>query len=471
MINDLTVGHPLKLIIKFAIPLLVGNLFLQLYQISDMIIVGHLISVNALAAIGASAPIYMVFLMIAFGFTGGLTVLTAQHFGARNEDGVRNSVFHCLLAALALSIVMTSGLIVFLKPLLRLTNIPVVLFDDAYDFMYVMCLSTVMIVLFNLLSGFIRALGDSKTPLYFLIFCSLINIALNFVFIKYCGLGVTGSAMGTLVANSIAVIICFVYMWMHYPLLRLKREFMHYDAQVMRSHLRLAVPMGLQFSILSFSIMIIQSVCNSFGPDVIAAFAAAFRIEQFATQPLLAIGLAMATFSAQNWGAKLLSRIRRGVKYAFIISTIISVCGFFVVRKIGAEMIAMFIDTGIGSDDNDVYLIINIGRQYLVISTMFYFFLGLIFVFRNTIQGMGKPLLPLLSSITELAVRAFGAIYLAKLLGYRGIMYAGPLAWFAAGILVFCGYVYYIRKFSKNNNFIWKLGEIKQQLKQNSPID
>jgi len=471
MINDLTVGHPLKLIVKFALPLLIGNLFLQLYQISDMIIVGHLISVNALAAIGASAPIYMVFLMIAFGFTGGLTVLTAQHFGAHDEDGVRNSVFHCLLAALALSVVMTISLIVFLKPLLRLTNIPALLFDDAYDFMYIMCLSTVMIVLFNLLSGFIRALGDSKTPLYFLIFCSLINIALNFVFIKYCGLGVTGSAMGTLVANSIAVIICFVYMWMHYPLLRLKREFMHYDAQIMRSHLNLAFPMGLQFSILSFSIMIIQSVCNSFGPDVIAAFAAAFRIEQFATQPLLAIGLAMATFSAQNWGAKLLSRIRRGVKYAFIMSTVISICGFFVIRKIGAEMIAMFIDTGSNSTENDVALIIDIGRQYLVISTMFYFFLGLIFVFRNTIQGMGKPLLPLLSSITELAVRAFGAIYLAQILGYRGIMYAGPLAWFAAGILVFCGYVYYIRKFSKNNNFIWKLGEIKQQLKQNSPID
>ncbi|MBR3676320.1 MAG: MATE family efflux transporter [Alphaproteobacteria bacterium] len=470
MINDLTTGHPLKLIVQFAIPLLLGNLFLQLYQISDMIIVGHLISVNALAAIGASAPIYMVFLMIAFGFTGGLTVITAQRFGAKDEDGVRSSVFHSLLAALALSIILTVGLIYFLRPLLHLTQMPTEIFEPAYEFMYVMCLSTIMIVLFNLLSGFIRALGDSKTPLYFLIFCSLINIALNFVFIKYCGWGVVGSALGTLVSNTVSVIICFIYMWQKFPLLRLQKEYITYSPRVMHEHLKIAIPMALQFSILSFSIMIIQSVCNSFGPDIIAAFATAFRIEQFATQPLLAIGLSMATFSAQNWGAHLLSRIRHGVRYAFILSSIISIIGFFVIRSIGSGMIAMFIDTGDNATGNNIALILEVGKQYLIISTMFYFFLGLIFVFRNTIQGMGKPLLPLLSCILELIVRALSAVYLAKLIGYRGIMYAGPLAWFAAGILVLCGYIYYIRKFSQKT-FLWKMGEVKQRLRINGPED
>lgn len=470
MINDLTTGHPLKLIVQFAIPLLLGNLFLQLYQISDMIIVGHLISVNALAAIGASAPIYMVFLMIAFGFTGGLTVITAQRFGAKDEDGVRSSVFHSLLAALALSIILTVGLIYFLRPLLHLTQMPTEIFEPAYEFMYVMCLSTIMIVLFNLLSGFIRALGDSKTPLYFLIFCSLINIALNFVFIKYCGWGVVGSALGTLVSNTVSVIICFIYMWHKFPLLRLQKEYITYSPRVMHEHLKIAIPMALQFSILSFSIMIIQSVCNSFGPDIIAAFATAFRIEQFATQPLLAIGLSMATFSAQNWGAHLLSRIRHGVRYAFILSSIISIIGFFVIRSIGSGMIAMFIDTGDNATGNNIALILEVGKQYLIISTMFYFFLGLIFVFRNTIQGMGKPLLPLLSCILELIVRALSAVYLAKLIGHRGIMYAGPLAWFAAGILVLCGYIYYIHKFSQKT-FLWKMGEVKQRLRINGPED
>ena len=470
MINDLTVGHPLKLIIKFAIPLLIGNLFMQIYQISDMIIVGHLISVNALAAIGASAPIYMVFLMIAFGFTGGLTVVTAQRFGAKDNDGVRLSVFHSLIASVILSIFMTIGLLWGLHPLLHLMNMPAEIYDQAYDFMYVLSLSSVMIIMYNLLSGFIRALGDSKTPLYFLIFCSLINIILNFVFIQYFHWGVVGSAAGTLAANTISVIICFIYMWHKFPLLRLSRQFMFFRGKIMRDHLRIACPMALQFSILSFSIMIIQSVCNSFGPDIIAAFAAALRIEQFATQPLLAIGLAMATFSAQNWGANLLSRIRKGVKYAFIISSIISICGFILVRHIGEYMIAMFIDTGDSSAGNDIQFIIATGKEYLVISTMFYFFLGLIFVFRNTVQGIGKPIIPLLSSITELLTRAFAAIYLAGTIGYRGIFYASPISWSAAGILVVCGYFYYIRKFSRDT-LRWKMGNIKQQLKENGPID
>lgn len=470
MINDLTVGHPLKLIVQFALPLLLGNLFMQLYQVSDMMIVGHLISVNALAAIGASTPIYMLFLMIAFGFTGGLTVITAQRFGAHDEDGVRKSVFHCLLASLILSAILTTVLLVFLTPILKLMNLPAEIFDLAYDFMYVIAWSISLIILYNLLSGFIRALGDSKTPLYFLIFSSLINIVLNFIFINHFKLGVVGSALGTFCSNAIALVTCFSYMVKKFPLLRLKKEFMHFDADIMKEHLKLAFPMALQFSILSVSIMIVQSVCNSFGADVIAAFAAAFRIEQFVIQPLLAIGLAMATFTAQNWGANLLSRIRRGVRYAFMITTSISIIGFLVMRQFGQDMIAWFIDTGDTSAGNNTALILEIGRQYLIISTMFYVFMGAIFVFRNTIQGMGKPIIPLFSSLTELLTRAYAAIYLAKVIGYKGIMYASPISWAAAGTLVIIGYNYYIHIF-KSQNFRWKIGEVKQNLRENGPVD
>ena len=470
MINDLTVGHPLKLIVQFALPLLLGNLFMQLYQVSDMMIVGHLISVNALAAIGASTPIYMLFLMIAFGFTGGLTVITAQRFGAHDEDGVRKSVFHCLLASLILSAILTTILLVFLTPILKLMNMPAEIFDLAYDFMYVIAWSTSLIVLYNLLSGFIRALGDSKTPLYFLIFSSLINIVLNFIFINHFKLGVVGSALGTFCSNAIALVTCFSYMVKKFPLLRLKKEFMHFNTDIMKEHLKLAFPMALQFSILSVSIMIVQSVCNSFGADVIAAFAAAFRIEQFVIQPLLAIGLAMATFTAQNWGANLLSRIRRGVRYAFMITTSISIIGFLVMRQFGQDMIAWFIDTGDTSAGNNTALILEIGRQYLIISTMFYVFMGAIFVFRNTIQGMGKPIIPLFSSLTELLTRAYAAIYLAKVIGYKGIMYASPISWAAAGTLVIIGYNYYIHIF-KSQNFRWKIGEVKQNLRENGPVD
>ncbi len=463
MTNDLTTGNPLTLIIKFAIPLLLGNLFLQIYQISDMVIVGRLLGTETLAAVGSSAPIYMVFLMIAFGFTGGLTVVTAQRFGAHDDDGVQYSVFNSLVAALALSIVMTLGLIFSLKPLLHLMNVPAEIFADAYKFMFVLSLSAVMIITFNLLSGFIRALGDSKTPLYFLVFSSLINIVLNFVFINNFKWGVVGSAFGTLVANTISVILCYIYMWKKFPLLRLERRFMKFSWQIMRDHLNIAVPMALQFSILSFSILIVQGVCNSFGPSVIAAFAAALRIEQVATQPLMAIGLAMATFSAQNWGASLLSRIRRGAKYAFLISTGLSVFGFFLMREVGENMIGIFVNDG----NNNI---LKIGKEYLIISTQFYFFLGLIFVFRNTVQGMGKPIVPFISSLIELSTRIFAAIYLAKVMGYTGIFYASAISWTAAGLFVTAGYFFYINKFSKDP-LRWKMGAIKQHLRETGPVD
>jgi Na+-driven multidrug efflux pump len=401
--------------------------------------------------------------MIAFGFTGGLTVITAQRFGAKDADGVRSSVFHSLCAAFALSVIMTLILVFSLKSLLRIMNVPAEIFQDAYDFMFVLSLSSVMIILYNLMSGFVRALGDSKTPLYFLIFSSIINIILNFMFIYHFHWGVVGSATGTLIANTVSVITCGLYMWHKFPLLRLQKKYMRFNGKILKEHLNIAVPMAIQFSILSFGITIVQSVCNSFGPQVIAAFATALRIEQFATQPLLAIGLAVATFSAQNWGANLLSRIRKGVKYSVIISTVISICGFLLVRKIGQNMISLFIDNG---DE----FIIQTGKKYLVISTQFYIFLGFIFIFRNAVQGMGKPIVPLCSSIIELLTRSFAAIYLAKNMGYTGIFYASPISWTSAGLFVLCGYFYYIHKFSKEK-LRWKIGAVRQHLRKFGPQD
>ncbi len=463
MIKDLTTGNPLKNIITFAVPLFLGNLVMQIFQLSDMIIVGRLIGVNALAAVGATAPLYLVVLMIAFGFTGGLTIITAQRFGARDFDGVKKSVFHCHIAALCISSILTISMTVFLAPLLRICNIPETIFSEAYKFMFVLSLSFPFIVFYNLLSGLIRALGDSKTPLYFLIFSCVLNILLNFLFIAVFKMGIIGSASGTLISNIVAVFSCYVFIFMKIRLLWYDKKHWKYKQTIMNEHLRLAFPMALQFSILSFSIAIIQSVCNSFGEEIIAAFATATRIEQFATQPLLALGLSMATFSAQNWGANLLNRIRKGAQKTLIVTAIIALLGFIAVRFFGQYAILIFLD-----QKNE--FIIETGRQYLLISTPFYFFLGLIFIFRNTIQGIGRPIIPLISSVLELIVRSFAAIVLAKSLGYIGIFYAGPIAWFVAGLYVACAYVYIIRTASKQK-LRWKLGEINQHLKENGPID
>lgn len=251
-------------------------------------------------------------------------------------------------------------------------------------------------------------------------------------------MGVVGSAIGTVTAITIAVILCLIYIHKKFPIMHIKVSHWKYDAKFMNEHLKVAVPMAIQFSILSLSMMIIQSVCNSFGADVIAAFTAALRIEQLATQPLLALGIALATFSAQNWGAGKVKRIRQGVRIATFYSLMISVIASLAVRFVGSDMISIFIKGEIPS-------IIEIGKTYLRISTLFYFFLGMIFIFRNTLQGMGNAVVPLMAGLTELGMRSFAAIYLAKIIGYKGIFYAGPIAWFGAAIVVMIGYVFMIR--------------------------
>lgn len=442
MIQNLTAGKPSKLILLFCLPLLIGNLFQQLYNITDTLIVGRLLGVNALAAVGATAPIFFVFLLIAFGFAGGLTVITAQRFGAGDIKGVRSSVTHAIRACAVLCFLMTFILIFCLKPILRLMNVPLEIEKDAYTFMSILSFSLVVIVFYNLLFGVVRALGDSKTPLYFLIFSTLLNIAFNFVLIYFFKFGVAGSALGTFLAISIAFILCGAYVYCKYPVLHLQKSDWRFDPHMLKSQLNVALPMSVQFSVLSVSMMVIQGACNSFGPDVIAAFTAALRIEQLATQPLLALGMAMATYSAQNWGAGKISRIRQGVRLTALWSLILSILMSLAVRYIGRDMISVFLP-----EENN--FIIETGKTYLSISTLFYFFLSMIFIFRNTLQGMGKAIIPLVASLTELFVRSVAAVYFAKLMGYKGIFYASPIAWIGATLVVTVGYILTIKNLRK----------------------
>ena len=442
MIQDLTRGNPASLIVKFALPLLIGNIFQQLYQVSDIIIVGRLISVDALAALGASAPIFFVILLVTLGFTGGLTVITAQRFGARDEDGVRSSVTHSLRACITLSIIFTILLLVFLRPILRWMNVPENIMTDAYNFMFVLGLSLPVIVAYNLLSGFIRALGDSKTPLYFLIATTLVNILLNLFLISVCKLGVIGSALGTFISISISGVCCVIYIGRRFPILRLRREDWKYNRLFMKEHMNIAVPMAIQFSVLSVGLLIMQKVCNSFGSDIIAAFTAALRIEQLATQPMVALGIAMATFAAQNFGAGMIKRIRQGVLYSSLMSISFGIFIALLVRFVGENMITVF-------SEDVTEKIITAGRQYLNISTLFYIFLGQIFIFRNTLQGMGQSVIPLIAGFTELLMRSFAAIWLADYIGYLGVCWASPIAWFGAAMVVSVGYFVTIRKMNR----------------------
>lgn len=442
MIQSLTSGNPTKLIIQFTIPLLIGNIFQQLYSISDTIIVGRLLGVNSLAAVGSTGPLFFFIMAITIGFTAGLTVITAQKFGAGDEKGVRQSAAASIIISAIYTLAITFVMLGLITPILKLMNVPEEIFSEAKAFISMITIGLIMIVFYNLLANIIRALGDSKTPLYFLIFSALINIILNYALIKYLGFGVEGSALGTIISLSISVICCYFYIVKKYPLLHLHKSDWKLDWNFYKQHIIIALPMGIQFSIIALSSIIMQSVCNTFGATTIAAFTSAMRIEQVAMQPMLSFGIAMATYTAQNYGAGYIGRIRKGVFNCSIISLVIALIAGILMYTVGENMVDIFIK---GHNEE----VITQAQAYLNISVLFYFFLGQIFIYRNALQGLGKPGIPLISSVVELMMRSFAAIVLAAHIGYIGVCIASPIAWVGGSIVVSIGYFYTLKQISK----------------------
>ena len=438
MINDMTKGEPLKLIVLFSVPLLIGNIFQQLYNIADIVIVGRTLGMNALAAVGAISPIFFLLMFVVVGLTNGFAVITGQRFGAKDPEGVRKSVTVSTVWSSGFTILFSVILAVFMDFILGIMNVPKVIYNDAFWYIQIVIGGLIIVNAYNILASVVRALGDSKTPLYFLIFSSILNIFLALLFILKFHWGVPGSAVAVVLSQAISAILCVIYVKKRFPILHLKlsdwtfalkRESIPFAIE----HLNVGVPMALQFSILGISILIIQSVANSFGPDVIAALTAALRIEQIATLPMVSFGVAIAAYTAQNFGANNFSRIRYGVNRSSLINLGLSVVMTFLMHYLGSDIVGLFIG-------RNQHHIIEIARSYLLISTMFYFFLGQIFIFRNALQGMGEATLPLMASIGELLMRSFAAVYLAVKFGYYGVFYAGPIAWIAASTIMAAGY-------------------------------
>lgn len=443
MITDMTKGSPLKHILLFSVPLLIGNVFQQLYNIADLVIVGRTLGVESFAAVGAVAPLFFLITFIIVGLTNGFAVVTGQRFGAKDIQGVRNSVVISTILSVIVTFIFSSIFALSMNYILKWMNVPDNIYHNAFLYVEIIIIGLIATTMYNMLASIIRALGDSKTPLYFLIIASLINIILALIFIIVFHMGVPGSAIAVILSQGISVILCTIFIKYKFPILRIHRNewFIKFDKDFYDSayeHLKIGVPMAVQFSILGISILIIQSVCNSFGSNVIAAMTAALRIEQIATLPMMSFGVALAAYVAQNFGARKFKRIRLGVIKTSTINIVLSIVMAFVMRFWGTNIIGAFIGTATKE-------IINIAHSYLLISTIFYFFLGQIFIYRNALQGMGETVFPLLSSIAELVMRAFTAVYLAIKFGYIGMFYAGPIAWVSASTVLFLGYLYSIK--------------------------
>ncbi len=444
--RDMTVGKPLPLIMKFAFPLLISNFFQQIYSISDILLVGHLLGVRALAAVGAAAPLFFFLVMACIGFTNGLTVIAAQSFGAKDFLKLRKSVVTATFLSFTFTILLSSTGYLLLDKILVLMSVPQEIYQDTKDFLQVLCFGVIMIVTFNFLSGLMRALGDSKTPLYFLIFTTLLNIVFNVVFIYFCKMGVKGSSLGTVAAMSVSALACLVFIKKHFTILLPHKQDLSLDWGFCVQHLIIALPMAVQFSIIAMGAAITQAICNKFGFVTIAAMTAAMRIEQVGAQPMVSLGIAMSTYVAQNFGAKKIARLRRGVLQCSLVSLVASLFLALLVFVFGREIVGVFVPK---EQPELVAEIISLARTYLKISVVFYFFLGQIFIFRNSCQGMGNSISPMISSIVELLMRAFAAIYLTSIFGFVGLCFASPLAWIGGALVVCIGYFRTILKVKK----------------------
>lgn len=436
MIKDMTTGSPTKHILAFSIPLLIGNLFQQFYNMADTLIVGRTLGLDALAGVGATGGISFLVMGFVMGLTSGFAVITAQRFGAEDVDGVRRSAATSISLSIVAAVLLTVIAVLGVRPLLVFMQTPANIIEQSYQYIVVIFAGIAASFFYNTLSNIIRALGDSRTPLYFLVIASLLNIVLDLLFILTFHMGVAGAAFATVLAQIISGLLCLFYVKKRFPVLHLQKKDWRFNLSFALEHLKVGLPMALQFSITAIGVMVVQWALNGLGSSTIAAYTAASKVDMFASQPLQAFGVAMATYVAQNYGAGRLDRVRQGVHRCTIITLVFSVVGLALIFAIGGPVASLFI-----SGDTDGTVLAQ-ARTYLNTVSIFYFALGMLLIYRNTLQGMGQGLVPMLAGVCELIMRIVAAVALSQLMGFTGICLANPVAWL--GAMVWLGVAYFI---------------------------
>ncbi|RRK10471.1 MATE family efflux transporter [Lactiplantibacillus garii] len=437
--NDLTKGKPLKLIFWFTIPLLIGNIFQQFYSLSDTLIVGQTLGVKALAAVGSTGSVQFLIIGFAQGLTAGLSILTAQYFGAKDYKGVRRSFAISIVVSLIVGIILTIISMIFVDHILVLMQTPSDIMADARTFLQIMLGGMLAPIAFNLLSNIIRALGDSRTPLWFLIVSSLINIGLELLFILGFHWGIAGAGWATILAQLIATLMCVVYIVAKVPILHIGRRHFKLVWSEVKAHLNVGLPMAFQMSIIAIGTIVLQAALNSLGTNSVAATTAAQKIDQVATQPLMSFGVTMATFAAQNFGAHKYERIIKGVKQTMWLSGSFSVAAGLIEIIWGKQLVGLFV----GHQDMAV---LNLSQTYFNVIGSTYILLSMLFIMRNTLQGLGRSAIPTLAGAAELFMRVFAALILVRFFAYPGACSSEPLAWLGSCAVLLPAYVKAVRE-------------------------
>ncbi|MCO7124344.1 MATE family efflux transporter [Sporolactobacillus shoreicorticis] len=428
---DLTKGSPIKKIIMFTIPLLIGNLFQQLYNVADTIIVGRTISIRALAAVGATDSLFALIIGFAQGMTAGLTILTARRHGADDYSGVKRSFAVNIIISTIVSLILTLIGVLFARPILVLMQTPYDIIDDAQKFIVACFWGISVTVLYNLFNNALRSLGNSRAPLIFLALACVVNIVFDFIFILFFHMGVAGAGYASVAAQGLSALWCLHFIKRFVPELTLSRsDFAHLFREV-KPHLQLGLPMGFQTSIISIGAIIVQVMLNTLGSNAVAAYTTAGRIDFLATQISLSFGITMATYAAQNLGARQYARIRKGVHQAMALSCVLSVVIGVLIITFAIPLCYLFV----GGEQPGI---VHLAQIYFLCNSTMYALLSLLLIIRYTLQGLGHSFLPTLSGLIELFMRSFAVTFLIKFWGFAGASLANPLAW-CGGLLILIG--------------------------------
>ena len=434
MVNDMTTGNSARKIFFFSLPLLIGTVFQQVYNLADSAIVGKILGTNPFAAVGLTGSITFFVLGLVFGSCSGFAIPVAQDFGAKNEAGVRRCVANIVWIGVVFAILMTAITVPLTKQILVWMDVPGELMGYAYDYLVWIFVGLGAQMMYNLLASIIRSLGDSKTPLYFLIVCSVLNIGLDIFCIRNLNMGVKGAAIATGVAQLISGVACLIYMVKKFPMLRLTRADMKLHLPTVKRLIGIGLPMGLQFSITAIGSIILQKSVNNLGTQIIASVSAASKVQTLVMSPMDAFGVSMATFTCQNYGARRLDRVRRATKEVTLMLwaySVIAFCVFFFGSKF---IVLMFVDP-------TETQIIQLVHQFVTINGAFYPVLSLIYVYRNTLQGVGYSKAAMLAGLFELIARTLMGLFIVPKLGYTAVCFAHPFAWFMADLILIPLYI------------------------------
>lgn len=442
MTKDMTSGSPARLILRFTIPLIFGNLFQQFYSMVDTIIVGRFLGKESLAAVGSTGSINFLIIGFCLGLCSGFAIPVSQQFGAKNFAEMKKYIGNTIWLTIWSSVLFTVATVLLCRPMLEWMNTPSDIIEEAYWYIVVIFAGIPAIFLYNVQAALLRALGDSRTPVVFLVIASFLNIALDLLLIVVIPMGVVGAAVATVLSQLLSGVACFVFIVKKFPALHISRQDLHIDTGYLTRLCSIGIPMGLQFSITAIGSIILQTSVNALGSGIVAAVTAAGRLYSLFACAFDALGVAMSTYGGQNIGARKVERLSPGLRAAMIIGSIYSVFSLLVIWLLGKPLLTLFVEATEVEIINNAYL-------FMMINVAFFIPLAGVNIFRLMIQGMGYSKMAVFAGVSEMIARGVVGAWLVPALGYIAACFASPIAWIMADLFLIPAYyaiVHHLKK-------------------------